>query len=271
IAARAGVSIPTGVSPSFFPLANVTLQSGSPLWLSLDGYDPNDDPLSFSATSDNPSLVLPSIPSGNSSLRIKVQNFGDMTFELFDNLVPDLTAHIKELAQAGVFNTTATSSEVFGAVVKSPDLTVIGSSLPSAAVGGTLSPVDDQFHPDLQNNQAGLLGLSKWDDDSGNAQFYILGAPARQLDFQQPIFGMLTEGESNRHNINDTTTVNNVPTRTVTINSVEVFQDSENGLLMLKAPPGASGQANVTVRVDDGHGHTFSQTFHVTVIPSVLP
>ena len=267
IAARAGVTIPTGVSPSFFPLTDVTLQSGSPLWLALDGYDPNDDPLSFTATSDNPALVLPSIPTGNSSLRIKVKNFGEMTFELFDNLVPDLTAHIEELAQAGVFNTAGANSELFGTVVRSPELTAIGSIVPTAASGNSVLPVADEFDPDLQNNQAGLIGLSKGSDDTGNLQFFVLGAPARQLDFHQPIFGMLTEGESNRHNINDTTTQNDVPTRAVQINSAEVFQDTENRLLMLKAPAGASGQTNVTVTVDDGHGHIFSQTFHVTVVP----
>lgn len=267
IAQRAGVTIPTGASPTLFPVPDVTLLSGSPLWLSLDGYDPNNDPLTFAATSDNPGLVLTSIPTGNSSLSVRVRNYGEMTFELFDNLVPDLTSHIEELAQAGVFNTTAANSEIFGTVVRSPELTAIGSSVPTGASGNALSPVNDQFHADLQHNQAGLIALSKGDDDAGNLQFFILGASARQLDFHQPIFGMLTEGESNRHNINDTTTVNSVPTRTVTIDTVEVFQDAENGLLMLKAPPDASGQANVTVTVSDGQGHTFSQTFHVTVVP----
>ena len=55
------------------------------------------------------------------------------------------------------------------------------------------------------------------------------------------------------------------PTSDVTMTSVEVFTDYEDGVLMLKAPEGFTGDVDVTVTVDDGNGGTAERTFTVTV------
>ena len=49
--------------------------------------------------------------------------------------------------------------------------------------------------------------------------------------------------------------------------AVDIFFDEENGVLMLKAPDGATGEADVTVTVTGENSQTYQQTFHVTVQP----
>ncbi|KKL16853.1 hypothetical protein LCGC14_2491420 [marine sediment metagenome] len=51
------------------------------------------------------------------------------------------------------------------------------------------------------------------------------------------------------------------------MDSVTVFVDNENGALMLSAPEGTTGEADVTVTVDDGQGGTDSKQFHVSITP----
>ncbi len=55
--------------PSFeTPLVDVTLLSGSPLHIPLDGYDPEGQTLTYEATSDNEAAVTTFITSGNRSI-----------------------------------------------------------------------------------------------------------------------------------------------------------------------------------------------------------
>ena len=52
----------------------------------------------------------------------------------------------------------------------------------------------------------------------------------------------------------------------INIESIEIFQDTENGIVMLKAPEGGSGEADITVTATDVNGHQFTESFHVTVV-----
>jgi VCBS repeat-containing protein len=90
----------------------------------------------------------------------------------------------------------------------------------------------------------------------------------RHLDFNHSIFGLLTQGESVRDAIsNVTTNSSGSPSTPVTISNIDVLVDPENGALLLKAPAGASGEADVTVRLTDPEGNFTERTFHVVVSP----
>ena len=91
---------------------------------------------------------------------------------------------------------------------------------------------------------------------------------ARHLDFNHSIFGILTQGESVRDAIsNVTTNSSGTPTNPPIISNVDVIVDPENGALLLKAPEGASGETDITVRVTDAQGNFTERTFHVLVTP----
>lgn len=270
LATRAGISIPQGNAPTMAPIADFTLQAGAPLWVPLDGYDPNGDTLTYGVSTDNPNLISLDVPQTNRSLKVSLQSWGSMTFQLFDNLVPRITNHVASLAESGFYNTTTNATASFDQVLQTGDVLWASTGGTSGTGVSSLGAVDDQFDVRLTHNAAGLLTLVQSADDGGDGRWAILGGPARSLDFDQPVFGALTEGNAVRAAINATALTGQAPTREIKIGSVSVFQDVENKLLMLSAPAGASGSGNVTVTVSDGQGHSFQQTFHVTVQPDTV-
>lgn len=385
ISAAAGIAIPQTSTPFLAELPEVTLLGGSPLMVGLDGYDPNGGTLTYTVTSDNPSLVTPTILTGNQSLRINVNGYGPMVFQLFDQQVPRVTAYIKSLVNSGFYNNNATTFHrvINDFVIQGGDPTGTGSGRPDP---NDIFHFDDQFHVDLQHNRSGLLSMAKSTDDTNDSQYFITeeknetwqvtlnGSPtggtftltyrgqttapiqfsnsgdfntnaaniqtalanlstigagnvsvthdpvrnssnqvtenrrfkiefvnnlshqdlmpitgsgtgltggsnmslslvegprsARHLDFNHSIFGALVEGESNRQAISNVPVgANDKPVANVTVGSMEVFNDTENGMLMLKAAEGASGSANITVTVKDADNQVFTRTFRVDVRP----
>src|SRR5690606_27795813 len=55
------------------------------------------------------------------------------------------------------------------------------------------------------------------------------------------------------------------PVTPVVMEGIEIFEDTENAVLMLKAANGATGTANIFVTVTDATGKTFERTFQVTL------
>ena len=100
----------------------------------------------------------------------------------------------------------------------------------------------DDFHPDLQHNREGVFSFAKSSDDTNNSQFFGIEVPTRFLDFNHSIFGQLVEGFDVREAISETSTpesrgvsLSQKPDIDVTIETIEVFDDIENSVVMLKA------------------------------------
>lgn len=240
---------------------------GAPLNIALDGSDADGQALTYSVTTDNPDLLW-EIPTGNSSLKITVSytdkngvaKTGDMIFQLFDDLTPNTTARIKELVNSGFYNGVIFHRIIDNFMIQGGDPTGTGTG------GSPLGQFDDEYHPDLQFTSSGILAMAKSSDDTNNSQFFITDVPTRHLDFNHTIFGFLTEGNSVRDDVNSVPTgANNKPVNNVTMTSVTLLQDTQNAVLRLKAKPGATGSANVTVTATDPDGNHYSQTFQVSI------
>ncbi len=250
--------------PTLDAIADVTLLSGSPLHIPLLGSDLDGHALSFSATSNNP-LVTPLIPQGNRSMRITSSGFGDMVFELFEGRAPRVTDQIIDLASSGDYNGVPFHRVINNFVIQGGDITN-----GNGTGGSRLGDFDDQFHVDLQHNRTGILSMAKSGDDTNDSQFFITEGTTRHLDFNHSIFGQLIEGESVRQAISNVPVgAGDVPITEVLMDSVEIFTDIENGVLMLSAPEGTSGSAEVTVTVTDGAA-SFDQVFNVTITPDTI-
>jgi cyclophilin family peptidyl-prolyl cis-trans isomerase len=259
LSARSGVPIPSSDQPFLAPLPNGTLLIGSPLHVPLDGYDPNGGPLTYTVTTNNPAVTA-EILDGNPSMRIDVAGFGDMVFELFAQRVPRAAERIIELAVDDFYDDVIFHRILDNFVIQGGDPTGTGSG------GSTLGDFDDQFHPDLQHNRTGLLSMAKTTDDTNDSQFFITEGAQRHLDFNHSIFGLMVEGEANREAISETDVDGSGrPSIDVVMEDVEIFQDEENAVLLLKAAPGTTGTTNVTVTVADRDGNSFQRTFSVTV------
>ncbi len=257
-------------APELAPLADVTVLAGAPSYVALDGFDADGDSLAFTATVSNaqlnnsadPNASLDALISGNNrSLKLSVQGFGDMVFELFENWAPQTTGRIIELAESGFYDGLTFHRIIENFVIQGGDPNGNGT-------GGSGTTFDDEYHPLLQHTSAGVLSMAKSADDTNDSQFFITADAIRSLDFNHSVFGFLVEGETVRQAIAAVDTdASDRPLNPVVIDSADVFLDEENGALVLYAPEGTTGEADVTVTVTDSEGNTVERSFHVTVEP----
>jgi cyclophilin family peptidyl-prolyl cis-trans isomerase len=254
-----GIAIPTSLSPFIAPISNTTLLIGSPLHVPLDGYDPNGGPLTYTVTTNN-SGVTATVLSGNRSARVKVAGFGDMVFELFEDRASRATERMIELAEDDFYKDIIFHRVIDNFVIQGGDPTGTGSG------GSPLDNFDDQFHPDLQHNRTGVLSMAKSSDDTNDSQFFITEGAQRSLDFNHTIFGIMTEGEAVRDAIsNMAVNSSDRPTTDIVMEGIDIFEDQENAVVMLKAAEGTTGTVTVTVTAADQNGNTFQRVFTVNV------
>ncbi len=250
--------------PTLVPIPDVVLLSGSPLHIALDGSGAEGQPLTFGATSNN-EVVNTFITQGNRSLRFAVTGFGVMVYELFEARVPRVTERIIGLSESGFYNGVIFHRVINDFVIQGGDPTGTGMGLPD------LPKFDDQFHMDLQHNRSGLLSMAKAGDDTNSSQFFVTEGAQRHLDFNHSIFGLLIEGEDVRDAISNVAVgTGDRPIVDVVMETVEVFVDPHNAVLMLKAPEGTTGTSMVTVTVTNPSGEQTEQTFRVDVNPDTV-
>jgi len=245
--------------------AEVTVLAGAPLHLALNATDADGDPLTYAVSSGNAGLAasIPKqdAPHGNRSMRMSVQGFGDMVVEMFEGRAPRTTSRIIDIANSGWYNGKLFHRVIDGFMIQ-------GGSRDGNGINGTGTTFDDEFDPTLQFTSADLWAMAKAGDDTNDSQFFITDTSTRWLDFNHSIFGMLTSGQDVRRAISQVATdASDRPLTDVVISSVEVFQDTQNAVMMLAAPEGQFLNTDVTVTVDDGHGGTDQKTIAVHVLP----
>ncbi len=115
--------------------------------------------------------------------------------------------------------------------------------------------------------------MAKSLDDTNDSQFFITEGAQRHLDYNHSIFGILVEGESVREAISEVP-VNapdeGRPLTPVAIETARSFVDEENAVVMLKAPEGATGAADLTVVIRNAAGQETRQTVRVNVTPDSI-
>ena len=97
-----------------------------------------------------------------------------------------------------------------------------------------------------------MLSMANSGDDTNDSQFFITDeVPTRWLDFGHTVFGTITAGDDILDAISGVDTDDDdKPESDVVMDSVEVFTDYEDGVLILKAPDGFTGDVDVTVTVE---------------------
>lgn len=262
LSSLSGVAIPQSSQPSFVEIANQTVLNTSPLHIPVDAYDPNGNPLTITVTSSNPSVIAAEMINNPKSARVTVNGYGEMVFRLFDDEASRPVDRFETLANSGFYNQTASNKIIFHRVI---DNFVIQAGDPTGtgSGGSSLGDFDDQFNVNLQHNRTGVLSYAKSSDDTNDSQFFITEGSQRHLDFNHSVFGQLIEGESKREGISRTSVSNSRPTNEVSINSVQIFDDFENGLIRLKALA-TSGTSTITVTATDSTGLSFTRTFVAT-------
>ena len=264
------------VLPAALTLADlpdeININAGAPVHIALGGQDADGDDLTYTVTSTNPAIsaTIPKqqTPEGNRSMRITVQGYGEMVFELFEGRAPNTTARIIEIAESGWYENRIFHRIIDGFMFQ-------GGSRDGLGVYGTGTQFDDEYHVDLQFTTPGLLAMAKAGDDTNDSQFFVTDVPSdgfslpRWLDFNHTIFGRLTKGDDVRDAISQVATdSNNSPVGSpIVIESVEIFYDNQDAVMMISAQHGTFDTGEVAVTVSDGNGNTASKTVKVDVIP----
>ncbi len=231
----------SSAKPTMAPLGNQIVLGGSPLLVPINKLNPNAKKAKLSAVTNDPNVTA-SIVSNGLTMQIQVKGFGTMTFALLNRFAPRAVNQIKKLAKKGFYDGVTFHRVINNFMIQTGDPTGTGSG------SSKLPNFDDQFHVDLQHNRAGILSMAKGGDDTNNSQFFITEVPTRHLDFNHTIFGLLVKGENVREKISNVATgANDKPLKPVVITKVTVFKDKSNAVLMLKAPEGYNGAANVAV------------------------
>ena len=126
----------------------------------------------------------------------------------------------------------------------------------------------------LRFTTKGVLAMARMGSytDSNDSQFFITSGAQSSLNTQYTIFGFETTGEAVRQAIANVPVVATTPggeasspSTPVIVDSVQVFHDTQNGVLILNAPSGETGAADVTVTAHYSNGTTSTQTFRVYV------
>ncbi len=249
--------------PTFAHIGPQTVAIGSPLHIPIDGYDADGGPLTVTVSVQDPSILSGTVLTGNRSLRLDMEGYGDMVFELFEQRAPEATGRVIELANDGFYDGLLFHRVVDNFVIQAGDPKGDGTG------GSDLGSFDDEFNPDLQHNRSGVLSFAKSSDDTNNSQFFVTEVPTRFLDFQHSIFGQLVEGEDVREAISETNVnTSDKPTNPVKISHATIFNDTENSVVMLKALS-TPGTTNVTFTITDSSGKQYQEVVPVTVTQDV--
>ena len=258
LSTASGIAIPMASEPFLNAIADQTVQANSPLHVPVDAYDPNGLPVTITVTSSNPAAVTAEVVSGGRSATIAT-NFGDLTFRLFEAEAPRPTARFIALAQSGFYDGLTFHRVVDNFVIQGGDPNGNGTG------GSTLGNFDDQFNVNLQHNRSGVLSYAKSVDDTNDSQFFVTERAVPDLNANHSVFGQLIEGEGNREAISGTTVNgNSKPINNVNIQSVQIFDDIENGLLRLRSVGAAGSTSIITVTVRDSTGNETSRFFTAT-------
>ena len=112
---------------------------------------------------------------------------GDFTVELYADRAPRTVENFVNLARSGFYDGTTFHRVIGGFMAQGGDPTGTGT-------GGPGYQFDDEFHPTLRHDGAGILSMANAGPGTNGSQFFITHGPTPHLDNRHSVFGRVTEG-----------------------------------------------------------------------------
>lgn len=251
---------------------SIGFTQGTPLYIGIEANSTTASPITYTASSSNPNVTA-EIVTGGRSLRLNVSgkdsagaNFtGDLTLRLFEDLAPNTTSRIIQLASSGFYN-----GLLFHRII--PEFVVQGGDPQGNGSGGSGTRFSDEFQSSLTFNSQGLLAMANSGDDTNDSQFFITAIdqplPAsrpQHLNYQHTIYGIMTSGfETYRKLIGTPTASGGRPLTNAVINTATVLTDSTNAVVRVTGPAASTASATITVNGTDGSGPMASRSTTVS-------
>ena len=118
--------------------------------------------------------------------RIKTER-GEIVAELYADKAPLTVENFVYLARSGFYDGTTFHRVISGFMAQGGDPTGTGR-------GGPGYQFDDEFHPDLRHNGAGVLSMANAGPGTNGSQFFITFSATPHLDDRHTVFGRVVEG-----------------------------------------------------------------------------
>jgi peptidyl-prolyl cis-trans isomerase A (cyclophilin A) len=159
-------------------------------------------------------------------------NFGDIEIELFAERAPRTVENFVGLATGEKTWTDPETGEqvdgeplyedvIFHRVIEG--FVIQGGDPTGTGRGGPGYEFDDEFHPELRHDEAGILSMANSGPDTNGSQFFITLAPQPHLDDKHSVFGQVTDGMDVVEEIGSVETdANDRPVEPVVLESVTV-------------------------------------------------
>lgn len=114
-------------------------------------------------------------------------NKGDIQVELYGAEVPKTVANFEKLAGEGFYNGIKFHRVIADFMIQTgcPD---------GNGTGDAGYKFDDEFHPDLRHDSAGILSMANAGPNTNGSQFFITHGPTPHLDGMHSVFGKVIGG-----------------------------------------------------------------------------
>ena len=160
-----------------------------------------------------------------------VTSEGNFTVRLFDQEAPKTVENFVGLAEGTKEWTDPRTSQkvtkpyydgvIFHRVI---DGFMIQSGDPlGQGIGGPGYNFNDEFHPKLRHNKAGILSMANRGPNTNGGQFFITLGPTPHLDDRHSVFGEVTEGMDVVRKIGSTPTgAQDRPLKPIVIQTIKI-------------------------------------------------
>jgi peptidyl-prolyl cis-trans isomerase B (cyclophilin B) len=113
---------------------------------------------------------------------------GEIRLELFSDQVPKTCQNFEDLASKGFYNGLS-----FHRVIN--DFMIQGGCPQGTGTGGPGYTFEDEFHPDLRHDGAGVLSMANAGPNTNGSQFFITHVATPWLDDKHSVFGRVVAGQ----------------------------------------------------------------------------